>query len=155
MDLLGRKLGLNEGKPIMDLMGEIQKTIAAAKANARIEEFARKLETALNKLGEVALHLGRTAMSPKVMAAFAHAYPFMEVSGDVIMAWLLLWRAVIAAEKLNDGAKKKDAAFYEGQLKSAEFFTSCILPVTLGRMDAILAINSAAVDISEDAFGGK
>ena len=155
MDLLGRKLGLNKGKPIMDLMGEIQKTIAAGKAQPRVAEFAGKVESALNKLGEVALHLGKTAMSPKVMAAFAHAYPFMEVSGDVVMAWLLLWRAVIAAERLDNGAKKKDAAFYEGQLKSAEFFTSCILPVTLGKMDAVLAANSAAVDISEDAFGGK
>jgi alkylation response protein AidB-like acyl-CoA dehydrogenase len=31
MDLLGRKLGMKKGKPIMDLFGEIQKTIADAK----------------------------------------------------------------------------------------------------------------------------
>ncbi len=155
MDLLGRKLGMNKGKPIMDLMGEIQHTIATAKAKGRLEDCAAKLEAALNKLGEVALHLGKTAMSPQVMAAFAHAYPFMEVSGDVVMAWLLLWRATIAAEKLDNGAKKKDAAFYEGQLKSAEFFTNCVLPVTLGKMNAILTTSSEAVDISEDSFGGK
>jgi hypothetical protein len=94
-------------------------------------------------------------MSPKVMAAFAHAYPFMEVSGDVMMAWQLLWRATIAAEKLDNGAKKKDTPFYEGQLKSAEFFTNSMLPVTLGKMNAILATSSEAVDISEDSFGGK
>jgi len=155
MDLLGRKLGMNKGKPIMDLMVEIQATIAAAKANSRTEGYAGKVEAALNKLGEVALHLGQTAMSPKVMAAFAHAYSFMEVAGDVVMSWQLLWRATVAAEKLGNGAKKKDAVFYEGQLKSAEFFTHSILPATLGKMDAILATNSAAVDIEEDAFGGK
>jgi len=155
MDLLGRKLGLNQGKPIMDLMGEIQQTIAAAKANGRVEDCAGKLEAALNKLGEVALHLGKTAMSPRAMAAFAHAYPFMEVAGDVVMSWLLLWRATIAAQKLDNGAKKKDAVFYEGQLKSAQFFANCLLPVTLGKMNAILATSSEAVDISEDAFGGK
>jgi alkylation response protein AidB-like acyl-CoA dehydrogenase len=155
MDLLGRKLGMNKGKPIMDLMVEIQATIAAAKANSRTEGYAGKVETALNKLGEVALHLGQTAMSPKVMAAFAHAYSFMEVAGDVVLAWQLLWRATISAEKLGNGAKKKDAVFYEGQLKSAEFFTHSILPATLGKMDAILATNSAAIDIEEDAFGGK
>jgi alkylation response protein AidB-like acyl-CoA dehydrogenase len=155
MDLLGRKLGLNKGQPIMDLMGEIQGTIAAARANARLEDCAGKLEAALNKLGDVALHLGKAAMSPQVMAAFAHAYPFMEVSGDVVMSWQLLWRATIAAEKLDNGAKKKDATFYEGQLKSAEFFANNILPVTLGKMNAILATSSEAVDISEDAFGGK
>jgi hypothetical protein len=94
-------------------------------------------------------------MSPQVMVAFAHAYPFMEVCGDVVLSWLLLWRATIAAQKLDNGAKKKDATFYEGQLKSIEFFTASLLPVTLGKMNAILATNSAAVDISEDAFGGK
>ena len=155
MDLLGRKLGMNKGKPIMDLMVEIQATIAAAKANSRTTGYAGKVEAALNKLGEVALHLGQTAMSPKVMAAFAHAYSFMEVAGDVVMSWQLLWRATVAAEKLGNGAKKKDAVFYEGQLKSAEFFTHSILPATLGKMDAILATNSAAIDIEEDAFGGK
>ena len=155
MDLLGRKLGMNNGKPIMDLMGEIQGTIAAASATARLEDCAAKLEEALNKLGEVALHLGKTAMSPQVMAAFAHAYPFMEAAGDVVLSWLLLWRATIAAEKLDNGAKKKDASFYEGQLKSAEFFVNCILPVTLGKMNAIRATSSEAVDISEDSFGGK
>jgi len=155
MDLLGRKLGLNKGKPIMDLMGEIQITIAAARKHAKIEASAGKVEAALNKLGEVALHLGKMAMSAKVMTAFAHAYPFMEVCGDVVMSWLLLWRATIAAEKLESGAKKKDTAFYEGQLKSAEFFVHCVLPVTLGKMDAILATNSAVVDIAEDSFGGK
>jgi alkylation response protein AidB-like acyl-CoA dehydrogenase len=155
MDLLGRKLGLNKGKPIMDLMGEIQNAIAAARSHAKVEAYAGKVEAALNKLGEVALHLGKKAMSPELMTAFGHAYPFMEVSGDVVMSWLLLWRATIAAEKLENGAKKKDAVFYEGQLKSAEFFVHCVLPVTLGKMEAILATNSAVVDIAEDSFGGK
>jgi hypothetical protein len=155
MDLLGRKLGMNKGKPIMDLMVEIQNTIAAARAGSKTAGFAGKVEKALNKLGEVALHLGQTAMSPKVMVAFAHAYPFMEVTGDVVLAWQLLWRATLAAQKLENGARKKDAVFYEGQLKSAEFFIHTILPTTLGKMDAILDINSAAVDIEEDAFGGK
>ena len=155
MDLLGRKLGMNKGKPIMDLMVEIQHTIADAKANSKTTGLAAKVEKALNKLGEVALNLGQTAMSPKVMAAFAHAYPFMEVAGDVVRAWQLLWRATLAARKLDNGARKKDAVFYEGQLKSAEFFIHTLLPVALGKMDATLEINSAAVDIEEDSFGGK
>ncbi len=155
MDLLGRKLGMNKGKPIMDLLGEIQKTIAEARAKAGLEEHADKVEGAVNKLGEVAMHMGKTALSPDIMTAFAFAYPFMEVAGDVVFSWLLLWRAVIAAEKLEKGAKKKDKIFYEGQLKSAEYFTQTVLPTTLGKMNAILANNSAVVDIEEDAFGGK
>ncbi len=154
MDLLGRKLGLNKGKPVMDLLGEIQKTVAKAKETAGLEDFAARLEEAVNKLGEVALHMGTTAMSPKVMNAFAFAYPFMEVCGDVVMSWMLLWRATIAAVKLDNGAKRKDVPFYEGQIKSAEFFLCTILPITFGKMKAILATNGAAVEIDEKSFGG-
>ena len=155
MDLLGRKLGMNKGKPIMDLMGEIQQTIAQAKAIDSLKEFASRLEKALNRLGEVAMHLGATAMSPQVMNAFAFAHPFLEASGDVILTWMLLWRGVIAAKALEKGAKKKDQAFYEGQLKSVQYFAQAVLPITMGKMDAIMTTSSAAVDISEDAFGAK
>ena len=154
MDLLGRKLGLNKGKPVMDLLGEIQKTISAAEKVSALKDETESLKNAVNKLGEVALHLGATAASPKVLDAFAFAYPFMEVSGDVIIAWFLLWRATLAATALENGAKKKDVAFYEGQLKNAEFFTQVILPATLGKMDAILHTNNAAITISEASFGG-
>jgi len=154
MDLLGRKLGLNKGKPVMDLLGEIQKTIAMAKKTQGLEEFAAKLEDMVNKLGEVALHMGTMAMSLKVMNAFAFAHPFMEVCGDVVMAWMLLWRATIASQKLEKKPGKKDAAFYNGQIKSAEFFIYSILPITFGKMKAILAMNGAAVEIEEDSFGG-
>jgi hypothetical protein len=98
--------------------------------------------------------MGMTAMSPKVMNAFAFAHPFMEVCGDVVMAWMLLWRAAIACKKLEEGAKKKDAAFYQGQIKSAEFFIYSIIPITVGKIKAILTTNGAAVDIDDKSFGG-
>jgi hypothetical protein len=154
MDLLGRKLGMSKGKAVMDLMGEIQKTIAVARGIEGLADAAEAVDKVLNKLGEVAMHMGSMAMSPDVLKAFAHAYPFMEVTGDVVMAWMLLWRAVISSGKLEK-AKKKDKPFYEGQLKSCEFFMENILPVTFGKMKAILGTNGAALDISEDAFGGK
>jgi alkylation response protein AidB-like acyl-CoA dehydrogenase len=42
MDLLGRKLGMKKGKPIMDLLGEIQKTIGDAKKMASCIQTATK-----------------------------------------------------------------------------------------------------------------
>ncbi len=152
MDFLARKLGLNEGKAIMDLLGEIQKTIADAKKIPEIENLASKIENAVNKLSEVAMHMGKTATSENVLKAFAFAHPFLEAAGDVVTAWMLLWRASVAAPLVEK--KKKDADFYIGQVKSAEFFTNSIIPLTLGKMDAILETDGAAVDIPEAAFGG-
>jgi hypothetical protein len=154
MDLLGRKLGLNKGKPMMDLLEEIQKSIAMAEGFQGLKDFAGRLGATVNKLGEVALHMGKAAMSLRVLNAFAFAHPFMEVCGDVVMAWMLLWRAAIAARELENKPGKKDAAFYEGQIKSAEFFIYSILPITLGKMEAVLTTNDAAVKINEDSFGG-
>ena len=69
---------------------------------------------------------------------------------------MLLWRASIAVNKIENGARKKDVADYEGQIKSAEFFVYSILPVTMGKMENhILTGNDAVVKISEDSFGGK
>jgi len=167
MDLLGRKLGMKKGMVFMTFLGEIQNVVARAKETKGLEDLAKKLEDTLGRFGEVALHLGKTAMSPDVKTAFAFASPFLEVAGDIVMAWMLLWRAVVSAPKLDklvgdaEGEdrvakieKNKNAAFYEGQVRSAEYFITSILPVTDGRMNAIQGTNSAVVDIPDVSFGG-
>ncbi|MBF0117703.1 MAG: acyl-CoA dehydrogenase [Desulfobacterales bacterium] len=154
MDLLARKLGMNKGKPLMDLAGEMQKTIAQAKAIPQLEAFAVQTEKAVNKFGEVAMHMGMTAMSAKVLNAFANACLFLDAAGDVVMSWMLLWRATIAAQGLQDSKKKKDAAYYEGQIKNVDFFNNVILPVAFGKMKALLNTNGAAIEISDASFGG-
>ena len=154
MDLLGRKLGMAKGQVFINLLGEIQKIVVLAKDTPGLEEIATDVEKATSRLGEVAMHLGTTAMSAQFKVAFAAAFPFLEVMGDVIMAWMLLWRAVLAKHKLDAGAKKKDVDFYEGQLKTADFFIQTILPATLGKMNGIVKNNSAAIEISDAAFGG-
>jgi alkylation response protein AidB-like acyl-CoA dehydrogenase len=155
MDLLGRKLGLQKGAIFKFFIEQIQDTISLAKETKGIEPLAIETAAAVIRLGEIARHLGQTAASSRLAAAFAHAHPFLDVMGDVIMAWMLLWRAQLAASALNNGTSKKDAAFYEGQLKSAEFFINSVLPVTLGKMNAIFRTNGAAVEISDAAFGGQ
>jgi hypothetical protein len=152
MDLLGRKLGMKKGKPLMDMLGEIQGIIAQAKEIDGLLTLAKELEETINKYGEVAMHMGKTAMSAAVMNAFAAAHPFMEVTGDIVMGWMLLWRAVIASK--NMGKKKKDDYFYTGQIKSAEFFIDTVLPVTIGKMNSILKTSSAPMEIPEESFNG-
>lgn len=153
MDLLGRKLGLKKGKPFMDLLGEMNKTIAAAKEIEALEALGHRLEKAVNRLGEIAMHMGMTAMSEKVLDAFAMAHPFLDITGDVCVAWLELWRAVVAEPKIEK-AKKKDLAFYQGQVKTAEYFITWVLPATMGKMDAIQGNITAIMEMPDAAFSG-
>ena len=154
MDLLGRKLGMGQGRVFMNFLEEMRKAVTLARETQGLDELATEVERAVNRLGEVALHLGKSALSPEFKVAFAHAFPFLEVMGDVVMAWMLLWRAALAKQKLESGAKKKDADFYAGQLKTAEFFIQTILPTTLGKMNSITKGSRAAMEISDKAFGG-
>jgi hypothetical protein len=153
LDLLGRKLGLKKGTVFMAFLGRMKQAAAAGKEKTETVDMAARFDTAVDRLGQVAFHLGQTAMSPKLKAAFSHSVPFMDVMGDVIMAWMLLWRATVAAENLPK-AKKKDQLFYQGQIQTAEFFIRTVLPVTLGKMNAIEDCSDAAIVMDEAAFGG-
>jgi len=153
IDLLRKKLGMNNGATLSYLLAQIQNTIGKAKTIASLEAFAEKYQNAVKRFEQVASHIQSQAKTDNVMNAFAFAYPFMQVFGDVIVGWMLLWRAVIATKKQESGAVEKDIAFYEGQLKSAQYFFNTELPVTLGKMNAILETDGSAVEISEKSFG--
>ena len=167
MDLLGRKLGMKGGVIFMNFLGEIQKTTGNAKNIRGLEELAAKVDEAVNRLGEIAMHLGKTALSADFKVAFAFAKPFLDVVGDVCMAWMLLWRATIAVPELEKrmgdldlkarhekAGKNKETAFYEGQFQTARYFINSILPITMGKMNAIEAGDASTVEIPEAAFGG-
>jgi alkylation response protein AidB-like acyl-CoA dehydrogenase len=154
MDLLARKLGKQNGKIFKAFIDEIHKTIENAKVLSGISDLAQRLEKAVARLQEVVAFMGKNATSERFKTAFAHSLPLLETIGDTITAWMLLWRAVIASQKIQKGAKDKDKIFYEGQIKTAEFYIRTLLPGVLGAMDAIMDNCGAAVEIADEAFGG-
>ena len=154
MDLLARKIGAKKGTVFMHLLGEINKTVAEAKAVDGLAHLAEKLEQTAGRLAEIAMGLGTRAASAEFKTAFAHSLPFLYAMGDTIMGWMLLWRAVVASRHLANGCKKKDVAFYNGQVKTAEFFIRTELPVTLGKMAAIEDGCPAAIEMADEGFGG-
>lgn len=154
MDLLGRKLTTKNGKLFADLMDDIQRTVTDAKKLSALQALADRTEAAADRLVRVADHIRRIAAGQEAPKAFAHACPFLDVTGDVIMAWMLLWRALLAVKKQSTTTRKADASFYQGQVKSAEFFIRSVLPVTFGRMASILDTCGATMEISVDSFGG-
>jgi alkylation response protein AidB-like acyl-CoA dehydrogenase len=90
MDLLGRKLRMNQGKAFLEFMKEIQKCIDHAKTIQGLEDLVSPVENALTRLADTANHLGAITQSPGFKTGFAYAHPFLEVVGDVAMAWMHL-----------------------------------------------------------------
>jgi hypothetical protein len=167
MDLLGRKLRMGGGASFAILLSEIDQVVARGRQLTPTKGLAERVAGAAKRLSEVAALLVERSESKDFKTAFAYAHPFLTVMGDVIMSWMHLWRAVVSIPKLenliakaghddlpNLIAKSKDAAFYDGQIKTAAYYIDTVLPVTLGRMETIVDGNSAVVTIDEKSFGG-
>ncbi len=153
MDLLGRKLGMKKGKPFMDFLEVIHRSIAKAKEVEELAPLAETMDRFFVRYTEVATAISKSAMSDKVLDAYAFSHPFLEVTGDLTMAWMLLWRATVAAPLTEK--KKKDAAFYKGQVTTARFFINTMLPTAMGKMDAIQTCDGAVTAMDDAGFGGK
>lgn len=148
MDFLGRKIAGSKGAMLDALTHEMKVVIAKARDHAGLIELAAKLEGAVLLLETTCKNVSNAMFSKEMASAFACAHPLMEAAGDVIMAWMLLWRATIADQKLET----KDAAFYQGKIKAARFFITTLLPVTMGKLAAITYENNPAAGMEEHLF---
>ncbi|MBU1344428.1 MAG: acyl-CoA dehydrogenase [Proteobacteria bacterium] len=154
MDFLARKIGAENGAAFAKLITEISHTTAQAKKIPALSPLAEKLDSAVSRLVDITVGIGKKALSLEFKTAFAHSLPFLHVAGDIIMAWMLLWRAIVSSDKLEKGCRQKDRSFYNGQLKTAQFFIQTELYAAMGKMDAIAQGCSAAIDIEDEGFGG-
>ncbi|OQY01547.1 MAG: acyl-CoA dehydrogenase [Desulfobacteraceae bacterium 4572_130] len=165
IDFLGRKLTFKKGAALRALIHEILKTASNAEKNKTLENFGKDLKKAVVKLEQACKKTLETIKTTKFESAFANAHPLLKATGDVVIAWMLLWQALIADSKLKkilEGKtenekneilrKNKNGAFYNGKIMAADFFINTILPVTIGKFDAIIKQNNAAVNISENSF---
>jgi hypothetical protein len=149
----------------MDFLTAVRRTVAEAEADAALAELCPAVQATAADLEKAASTLARAAGGGRLKTAFAHASPFLDAMGDLIMAWMLLWRAKAAAPRLEAMCAKtadrselvasnRQAAFYDGQIKTARFFIRSLLPLTQGRIQAIVNAEGAAVEIDEKGFGG-
>jgi alkylation response protein AidB-like acyl-CoA dehydrogenase len=154
MDLLGRKLSMHGGKLLPLFIAEVQKTIQHNQGNPRFKEHCQRLEGVLAALEKTALFLKERSTPELIKTSYVFAFPFLEATGDVIMAWMLLWRAQVAQGALETTHKAKDKEYYNGILLTADFFFRNTLPETLAKLSAPLAFDSSAIEISDHCFGG-
>ena len=150
MDLLGRKLGMKGGAVLMALMAKIGEVVdrvpASLKAEAALVGEMKEL------MGQTAMNLSMQFMGGDIEGPLLNSKPFLDSMGDTVVAWLLLWEAEVATQKLealckshNVAADKVDAfartnekaGFYYTKIRTARYFIQRNLPITRGRFTAI------------------
>lgn len=167
LDLVARKLSLEKGMVFISLLGEISQFIEASKSNKDLAEDIARLEAAKNALAEAAMFFASKAKEDISIPLFC-ACPFLDLLGDVVVGWQLLWQATIAHERLQGiyqerGAQtpeaqqtliqeSRDAAFCAGKLAASRFFSNTILTLSPSKSQSIKNADKSAMEIPEGAF---
>lgn len=153
MDLVGRKLGMKKGMHFMNLLAEMNATVTKVKHMPALRDLAEDVEQGVANVADVAVFFAKCGKEGKFLVPLGSAYPFLMMVGKVISAWLLLWQAGIAAERLDreDGGGA-DAAFFQGKLAAARYFVKNVLPEIEGTVRAIKSADMSIMEIPDEGF---
>ena len=153
LDFFFRKVVKDGGRALGLLGKEIQAFAESGGAHAAEKQALLKALADLN--GIIGVLVGHAMASQEKLdeiykVGLSTSRALMAV-GDVIITWLLLRQADIAAEKLAAGAGK-DTDFYTGKIASAKFFVATVLPHITADRKIVEATDSTIMEIPESAF---
>ncbi len=121
IDLLGRKVAMRDGAALALLLDEFDATLAAASALPALAEHVERFRAVRAALVETTAALGRLRDGGDPTRALANASLYLDTFGHVVVGWLWLKMAVIAARAL-DGASGSERDFYAGKLQACRYF---------------------------------
>ena len=128
LDLLGRKIVMNQGSAMRLLTREIISTIKESGDIPELKEYAEQLKGASKTLEDSLMFLLQFAMSGEHERYISDATPFMELMGNVVIAWQWLKMGIVAHQKLQSEDAAFSDSFYQNKLHTMRFFFKYELP---------------------------
>jgi len=153
LDFVARKLPMNNGKTIRDLLGMAEKTFKKLRGDPEMMEPAWMLAAALKQIETISKEL--TKRPDAIQLVLLNAPPLLDMVGTVFAAHLLMDQSIIAKERLvaildkegvgTDDKKAykeflqghKEAAFYHNKIQTAIHFAYRALPTVAAKGAAI------------------
>ncbi len=169
LDLVGRKLGMKKGTNVKNLSADIMATLAKLRKMEDLKSSGAFLEEAATALSDLTMHFGQIGRTAGFLVPVLYATPYLEIFGDIVIGWLLLKQAAIAAEKLGaiyaakgaEGSRAKqralihenaDVAFYNGKIAAAKFFALNVLTTAKARCAAIKIGDKTPIEMADESF---
>jgi hypothetical protein len=153
LDLLGRKVLMNQGQTLRLFTKEIHVFCQSQAGNSGVAELVEPLGKLNQEWGELTMQVGARAMQNQEEMGGA-AMDYLMYSGYVSLAYLWARAAVAAQKALQGGTADKD--FYQAKLHTAQFYFRRILPRTLtlsatikDGVDALMSIDAAQIANAE------
>ncbi|MCI2395193.1 acyl-CoA dehydrogenase C-terminal domain-containing protein [Aliiroseovarius sediminis] len=126
LDLVGRKLAADGGKPIMAFF-ELIKSYCKEQNGDEMKDFIEPLKEASKHLQAASMYFMENGMK-NPNNALAGSYDFMHLFGYVCLGYAWAQQARAALDALAAGAT--DATFYETKLTTARYYMARRLPAT-------------------------
>tara|TARA_R110002020_G_scaffold109430_16_gene253180 strand:+ start:45101 stop:46876 length:1776 start_codon:yes stop_codon:yes gene_type:complete len=119
IDLVGRKIRMQDGAAFNALMDEIRAEIDAAMAG-EVADFAAQLQDALATV--TACTDSMLAADGDLRHATANATYYLDMFGHFLIAWMWLRQANVAAAALQSNPEGDEANFYNGKMAACRYF---------------------------------
>jgi butyryl-CoA dehydrogenase len=140
LDLLGRKVLMEEGKGLQLLAARMQATMA--RAQGELAAYAAQLGQALQRVGAATKAAWSTGQPGE---ALANAVPYMQAFGHTVLAWIWLDVALAASQNAADVAN-------QGRLLAARYFFRYELPKIDAWLKVVESRDMTCADFPEEAF---
>jgi len=152
LDVLGRKVLLNNGAALKLFTQTVLATIEQAKHLTPLKALAPPIEKALTALNQVTKTLaGELTQNPDLTLANATIY--LDLFGRIIASWIWLKQALKAAEGLNKKPlHESDANFYRGKLQTAHYYIEWELPEIYHQAELLKTFNNVPYQMQDNWF---
>jgi butyryl-CoA dehydrogenase len=122
LDLLGRKVWIEEGRAFEALLAEMRAEAALADAEPSLAEYAAHLFEACRTVDAATATMNMERTNRGVADSLANATLYLHALGHIVVAWLWLRQARVATTALANGCGADDTAFYRGKLAACRYF---------------------------------
>jgi hypothetical protein len=152
LDLLARKLPMNNMAGYTALLAEMEKTIATASTNPELAAYGEELTAAIATLKSTTEILLAAMMEKNIDMALSNSVKYLDVFGHIVLAWLWLRQGMVASDALAAGPHEADANFYRGKLQALKYFFRFELPEIYPWAKLLSDLDSTSYDMQDEWF---
>jgi butyryl-CoA dehydrogenase len=141
LDLLGRKVVMQDGAGLALLIERINGTIDKALQSGHAATYAGDLRQAVQRLAEVTEILWNAG---DIATTLANSTIYLEATGHVVVAWMWLEQLIAASDNQGD--------FYDGKRAAAQYFYTYELPKVGPQFDLLARLDRTTVEARANWF---
>jgi butyryl-CoA dehydrogenase len=151
LDLLGRKVGLRQGAALKALAVEVAGTLQDARTHPALGEFCTALARSFEQLLVTTETLGALRDNGEATRALANAGVYLDTFGHVVVAWLWLRQAAVAAAAIPH-ASAGERTFYRGKLQACQYFYRYELAKVPERLSLLATADDTCLTMADEWF---